>query len=506
MQTGEILLVATVALVLLGGLVSLGMGHRRWSIGTVVAGFLVLLSAATFLYLAARLAQRERLWAQKIADYQLRLATAVDDQVLDTATGRFVPQGGGAAGDGPQSLPRLRTERDRWRRGLDRVETWHGRTWRDASFQPPRDDATPGRIELAAEANAEDTPPIGVGSHVFLFDSIPIEEGGAYVGEFLVQGTSYDQATKRHTLAVVQTNPRDAYDDKVLARPHDSVTVFENLPVDRWLAFYRSRRAGADAALPEPTKEDAGKVQEQLGALIKDFVDLFKQHEEDVPKDEWPEAEARAAEQPGELWAEVEFAKPYSFPPVGEAPPAEGPAAEEGPKRDFEAGDRIEFDLQTAVGLRDADGTVTIERVFRRRPLTDALTLLHGSLAPVGDEAIPVEGTPSLVRRLRDEIAALERSNERLQAAQQAAAANTKDDLEVVRQLELDLTSWRRDSDAAAALVAGFERERDRTARALAAAEAAIVANGRDLAAAMDRLAREIDRAAPPPDRRAAQP
>jgi hypothetical protein len=42
--------------------------------------------------------------------------------------------------------------------------------------------------------------------------------------------------------------------------------------------------------------------------------------------------------------------------------------------------------------------------------------------------------------------------------------------------------------------------------RALQAAEAAIVGNGRELTTAMDRLAREIDLMAPPPERRAARP
>lgn len=494
MQIGHILLLAALTLVILGGLVSLGMGHRRWSIGTVVAGFLVLVAAAAYLYLGARLAVRDRDWRTRIKKYQNDIARVRDDQTPDAA-GRYTPPGGG-----PQSLERLREDRDRWQRGLDRVETWHGRVWRNASFQPPRDEATPGRVELAAEANAEDTPPIGVGSHVFLFDTIPFEDGGSYIGEFLVQAQGFDQATKRHSLTVVQTNPRDEYDQRVLARAHDSVMVFEDLPVDRWLAFYRSRRPAAGAPLPEPAKEDAEKVRGQLGSLVEDFVKSFEQHEEDLPKDEWAAAEAEAAELPGTLWAEVEFTKPHSFGAADEAA-----APEEGPKRDFEPGDRVEFDLQTAIGLRDSDGAVTIERVFKRRQLTDALTLLHGSLAPVGD-GIRADGAPTLMRMLQDEIAALDRSQKRLQAAQAAADANTKDDLDVARQLEQDLASWRRDSAAAADLVTGFERERDRTQSALEAAEKAIVASGRELTAAMERMTREIDRVAPPPDRRAAQP
>ena len=502
MQTGEILLLATVALALLGGLVALGVGHRRWSIGTVVAGFLVLLSAAAFLYLAARLANRDRAWARKIADYETRLAKAELDRVVDPkATGWE---------EGPDSLVRMRARRDRWRRSLDRVDTWRGRVWRDASFQPPKDDASSGRIELAAEQNAENAPPIGVGARVFLFDSLPYEEGGGYVGEFLVSSAGYDQNSKRHVLDVMQTAPRDAYDAKVLARPHDSVTVFEDLPVDRWLAFYRSRAQAetTEGPLPEPEKQDADAVRDllaskpEVGELVEQFVETFRLHEEEVAEDDWQQAEREAAERPGTLWAEVEFTKPHSFARDGEPPDA---AADDGPRRDFEEGDRAEFDLQTAVELRDGPQAVTISRIIRRRPLTDALTLLHGSPA-AGAEGAASGGASTLLRLLKAELAAFDESNRRLQAAQATAVANADDERKVAGELTQDLESWRRDARAAAELAAGLERELERTTRALRAAEAAIVTRGRELTAAVSRLAGEIDRVAPPPERRGALP
>lgn len=507
MQIVDILVLATVALVLLGGLVALGVGHRRWSIGTVVAGFLVLLSAAAFLYLAARVAARDRAWKRKVDDYQSRLAQAEFDRGPD-------PRAAGWQ-EGANSLARLRQRRDRWRRGLERIDTWRGRVWQGASFQPPSDDAATGRIELAAEANTEDSPPIGTGSLVFLFDSQPFQEGGAYIGEFLVESTAYDQATKRHVLTVRQTAPRDDYDRKVLAEPHDSVIVFEDLPVDRWLAFYRSPDVTADdtGVLPEAVKGDADQVREifessaEVKHLVDRFVETFAQHEEDVPKDEWGPAERQAAEQPGTLWAEVTFTKAHSLgaddapPPAAEADGAAPP--EPGPEPDFAPGDRAEFDLQTAVELRDRDDAVTIERVFRRRPLTDPMMLLHGGKAADGDATT---GTPALLRLVRDEITALERSNEQLRRAREAAVANTADERKVAGELEQDLRSWRRDVGAATDLAAALERELARVARALQEAEAAIVGQGRELTAALERLAGEIDRVAPPPERRAARP
>lgn len=513
MQPQETILLAVLFVVLLGGLVSLGIGHRRWSIGTVVAGFLVLLAAVTYLYFAAQLAHRERAWARKVADYQARLAKAEHDRQGD-------PRAEGWE-EGPESLGRLRSKRDRWRRGLDRIDTWRDRHWDKASFQPPKDDASPGRIELAAEGNAEDSPPIGVGAHVFLFDMAPFEEGGVYLGEFLVQATAFDEAGKRHVLTVVQTSPRDAYDTQVLRAPHDSVTVYETLPVDRWLAFYRSReRRIDDAEAIEPDKQDPDKIREvlesspQVGSLVQRFVDTFRQHEKDVPRDEWKSAEvaAEAADKPGTVWAEVEFTKPHSFLAEGAAA-----AADSGPKQDFEPGERMEFDLQTARDLEDDRSVATIRRVFRRRPLTDALTLLHGARSPGGD-GVAVEGTATLLSILRDELAALERSNARLKASIDAAQANTDDEKKVVNELRRDLTGtdaagkvvdanhWRHDVEEAERLAAAFQRELDATDRALREAEAAIVERGRELTALTTRLTLEIDRVAPPPERRAAKP
>lgn len=518
MSYGEIGILALVILVLLGGLVSLGIGHRRWSIGTVVAGFLVLLSGATFVYLAARLAERERAWARKVTDYELKIAKADEDQAPD-AEGVLGPAGGG-----PESLERLRAKRDRWRRGLDRVNTWRDRHWDNASFQPPKDDASTGRLELAADGNAEDSPPIGTGALVFLFDSAKLEDGGVYIGEFLVKGSAYDQATKRHVLTVAPTAPRDAYDRQVLRVPHDSVVVYETLPVDRWLAFYRSReQAGAAANALEPDKQDPGTVQELLEnspaieSLVDGFVETFRQHEEDVPKDEWDAMEAEAAERPGTVWARVAFTKPHSFREDGAAP-----AAEEGPKQDYEPGDATDFDLQTALRLRDELGVATIERVFRRRPLTDALTLLHGSRGdPLKERAEGdrgVEGTATLLKMLQDEIAALERSNTRLQASIDTATTNTQDEARVADELLQDLTGkdaggkqvsvnhWQHDAEEAGRLAAAFKRELDATKAALEASEQAIVDRGRELTEITTRLAREIDRVAPPPERRAARP
>jgi len=116
------------------------------------------------------------------------------------------------------------------------------------------------------------------------------------------------------------------------------VTVYESLPVDRWLAFHRTpvdaARAAADDAdgtstsrwMPRPQKtsgEDSLKsLEEQMGALA--------QHDRQVPEDEWPQLEEKDLSNgkrgkylkrpdgtdeihPGRYWAVVEFTKNVVF-------------------------------------------------------------------------------------------------------------------------------------------------------------------------------------------------
>ncbi|MGI9177671.1 MAG: hypothetical protein ACR2IT_07430, partial [Pirellulales bacterium] len=71
-------LLGLIALVLLGGLIAFGVGHKRWSWGTVAAAFLVLLSAAGYLYVASRMAAYEWSWTKSVRAKQVELARQRD--------------------------------------------------------------------------------------------------------------------------------------------------------------------------------------------------------------------------------------------------------------------------------------------------------------------------------------------------------------------------------------------------------------------------------------------
>jgi hypothetical protein len=500
MAGSEILALALVVILVLGGLVALGIGHKRWSWGTVAAAVLLLLSAAGYIYLASRLAARELAWKATVNRYATDLARVRDG--LRPADGGFVPI------EGEPAIAALEADRDRWRRGLERVDTWRTRTWEGASFQPPEADAGTGRLTLAAEGNAETQPPIGVGARLFLFDSTPLEDGGRYLGEFVVREAAFDAAAKRHVLTVAQTAPRDSYDTEAFKRDYDAVTVFESLPVDRWLAFYRSRKPAEEAAgsLPETEKADdrVEKVlteSEQVAALVRGFVETFKTHDQPVPEEEWdaaaaslrpgPDGAAPAAA-PGTYWAEVEFDAAHAF-----APPP-GAAEDEGlAPREYEPGDRAEFDLATALDLRDTAKKARIVRIVRRRPLTDAATALYGGRVGAAAEGIQADGIAGLVRRLRLELAELERSQERLRQAQATAEAERAKTVDLGEQLAADLESWREDARAAERLTEAFVGRLREIRAAREAAEGRVAALGRELREAVGRLTAEIDRVAP---------
>lgn len=507
----DYLVLALVGLILLGGLVALGLGHARWNWGTVAAGLLVLLTAGGYLYLVTRLAARERAWAKAITRYETDLARA-RDALQPSPDGRLV------AIDGQIPLTALRRERDRWRRAFDRSRDWQGRVWPGASFAPPQEPGGTGTVELPPDGNAAETPPFGVGSVLFLVDDADLDEGGRYLGQFRVTGTEF--RGNRHVLSVVETAARDGYDARVLAGDHPAVTVYEDLPVDRWLAFYRTpggRDAAAEGILPQAVKADVEIVAQTLesgdlpagdgdagqggagrgddrGAvkrLVEAFVETFTQHEEKVPEESWDDAAAKLAAgavAPGTFWAEVEFTAPHEFAEGGDEA-----------KRSYVEGERAEFDLGTALDLRDQLQKAKIVGLVYRRPLVDAVTLLHGDRVPAQADTIAVDGAAALMRALRQEKADLEAVITRLErtlgGVNDTLAATTT----VAGELTADLEKWERDVAAAERLAERFQTAVSRTREEGDAARIAVVNLGRDLVRMNATLAAEIDRVAPPP-------
>lgn len=541
----NIVVAAIIGLVLLAGLLTLAFGHRGWSWGTVAAAILALLAAGGYAYLAARIAERDRTWKQVVRKYESDVLRERDAKSLG-ADGRPQPMPDG------KSLAQLAAEESRWRRALERVDTWRGRAWREASFAPPKD-GEPGTILLAeqeavaapAEAEAAPPPPpaaaegeapadgaapaeaaapaaaepaaaepprprggsavpLAAGAEVSVFDDAPLEEGGRFLGIFRVVAAEFDAAAKRTTLKILPIAPPDEADLRAWSKDYEPVTVYEDLPVDRWMAFYRMPgRAAADAA-GEDLLDPAKSEPEELLARLERLKEEFTRHETEVEGDPAEVAAKLAAEkpQPGRYWAVVEFAADHTLeePVVQRIIELLAPEIDDENmiKKNFSEGESAEFDLQTALDLGE---TVKIVKVLDRRPLSDAFTMLLGGTLPGGAGPLRADGLATLRRRLEADLAALERSKEQLASA----LTNVGGQQTLVEQdreaLQADLRQWKLDVEAAEKTAAAFEARLQRLSGSLAATVDAIGKLGRELTAGVGRLTEEIDRQAPAPAR-----
>jgi len=504
----DVILLVLVGVFLLVGAVTLGIGHKGWSWGTVAAAWLVLLSAAGFLYLAARIAERERVWRSVIVRHQSDI-TRIRDAMVPDGDGSLVPDGK------EQSVEALAVQRARWRRALDGVNTWRDRHWDTAGFQPPRD-GKPGTIAIEVENDLVTTPPINPGAELAVFDTTGIEEGGRFLGIFRVEQSATNKEQMKHSLTVVPAIPPDESDVQLWGKDYESVAVYEDLPIDRWLAFYRSRKDDGDASesrpVPDVLPADAGELLKGLKML-----DEFERQkaaalpEEDWKKlakvwEDWKKADGEEAVSttkeakekalpPGRYWADVEFKEPKTFTPAAGEP------------REFETGQSGTFDLETALELA-AESVAEIKGVFYRRPLSDAFTALRGGdLAGLDTEQKPTtvrtEGLLAIRDALRSGIAAIEGDIARLKSARTAADTQMGSLTKSREQLEQDRADWQQDIDAATRVADAFAGRLKGAEANLTGVTQATVRLGRELTEAVARLTTEIDRRAPAPDRAA---
>jgi hypothetical protein len=295
---------------------------------------------------------------------------------------------------------------------------------------------------------------------------------------------------------VVPALPPTAADTALWQAGREEVTVYEDLPVDRWMAFHRTvpaaEAADGSPAAPEQRKADP---EDMLKHLESELAEV-RQHAEPVAEEEWPklvEGLKNRSILPGTYWATVEFKESHSLPKAGGEP------------TEFEAGQTASFDLETARKLAD-DGAATIVAVERRRPLADAQTALRGSdyqLAGEGADrpTIRIEGVAFIRRMLEADIAATTATTDKMKAAKASADKQLQLQTQEAGDLDDDLTKWRTDAESAERVAARFETRVTDAGTELAAVETAIVELGRELAGASALLVGAIDERAPAPVR-----
>ena len=514
----SIVAIALLSILLLVALVAFGLGQARWSWASVAASFLLVLMLGGYLYLAARLLASEWNWVQSVRSKQLRL----DDLKYSKRAG---PDGEPAE----MSLDTLKRVQDRWQRALDAVDTWRGRRLEQASFSPPAAEGETGELKLpaprreptaadesAAESGAAAAPaaaaassPLDPGMILYLFNDTPFAEGGRYLGSFIVETIESEEDGKQ-TVLVRQTAPRDHYDSQVWEQEYDNVSVFDRLPTDRWAGFSSTpseQREPAEAG--DVGSTPGGKIATRplrptpatIDALVAErFREGMRRHAldaddvpEPIPPAEWAGLRDAIAEErvlPGEYWALARFSDPVdrdSFLGI------------EGSRSDDSL--TVEMDLTTAYELQ-AEAKAEIQKVFYRRRLLDAETIVHGSIMPGGD--ILADGLAGMMRSLNRDIAALEASNQQLETSQQNAHAEQELLSKQAAELSADLTNWARDVAAATQMTESFAAATAAASQQLITTEQQVVELGRALDAEVGRAVEVIDLEAPPPGGRAA--
>lgn len=483
----NIALLAILGIVLLVGLVAFGIGHKGWSWGTVAFAFLAVFAAVGFVYLASRVAERERVWREKVRQLEADVLR-VRDGMQRNAQGELQPIAGEA------SLATLDEQKARWYRALERVNTWRGRSWSRGVFRPPQENQV-GQVIFQIPENAAPNPFLNVGSQLYLFDSESADVGGRYLGVFRVRESVVQD--KELVLSVTPAAAPTDVDKKLWRREYDNVQAFEGLPVDRWLAFSRTRRPGDnedDDAEPEPG-DDAAKASlypvlpglrkaggaeeasaEDLLVDLEEQLDRFEKHETPVPEDEWrPLVEADAVP-PGEYWAAVRFAFAHSLPTEA--------AGKEPGMIQFEKGDAANLPLDTAIKL-EAEGIVELRSVFYRRPLLDMGIAMEGNRVEArteGDEQpleVEVPGGYFIHGRLTSQIGQLRQSLTDLATAKKDA----EDTMVTVRREEValqeDVPRWGKDVAAATEVRDGLEQRLSRITQQLEDAWEAVIQMGR---------------------------
>jgi hypothetical protein len=413
---------AILMVVLLAGMVTVSLGWKKWHPATIVAAWLLLIAAGGFVVLASMRAEREAAWTELVRRYEAGTRRLVD-AVAPGEDGLYKPVGQAELDNlSACSLETLEQSRDAWRRVLEQVDSWRGRSWPNSTFSPP-DAENPGLLAIDMPVD----PTISEGAILYVFDQLPEDDvpvdgtAEGFVGAFRVEKVEGKEVSIR-PLHDNPDNPLLAQDRERWNRPHDLVTVYESLPVDRREFRTRVKRTlvpsadltvaslpidGEDAAAEDPDQAGVGSdgpgipsapdsdpppppdVRWAFVTFDQDYVWKPEDEPEGAPgvafqaNDEFPEFPAREVARllaegvkfryrwqlpPGVYWADVTLAEDWS--PPGEKDPDGSPIT-------HPSGSTIRIPLDAAWAL-EAAGRAKIEDRLRMRPLADGSTILDG--------------------------------------------------------------------------------------------------------------------------------
>ena len=524
----NIVILALLGIVLLFGLIAFGVGHKGWGWGTITFSVLTLLAAAGFVFLGSRIAERERIWREKVRALSADIARTRDGMQTDS-NGILQPI------PGEDSLAVLQEKEQRWLQALNRVNTWRGRMWQGEAFQPPK--ATqPGELTLPLpnsddeNTNVNPNPFINAGSQVYVFDSNSAVSGGRYLGVFNVDSSAIQD--NKLVLSVKPLATPTEVDKKLWNDVYQSVHVFEGLPVDRWLAFYHTQMSNDDSqgdddlltqypGLPslrkandsdDPTDSDNPAAKDLL-ADLEEQLDEFEKHGIEVqePDEGWQKLVEESLLTPGEYWASVTFSLAYLL-EIDTAETFIEPGVDAKSTDDikirttaratqFEKGDRANLLLENAIELQEND-IASIDSVFYRRPLLDLGIAMEGNAVAAkpetDDQAIKVNipGGYTIHGRLTQRIEQLNQSIKDLAIAKDDASNTLIVVTKEREQIDEDLPFWEKDVTESNAVRKNLEQRLNQATQHLDDAWKAVVQAGREYDGAMSLLRANIEKQA----------
>lgn len=473
----NIFILVLILLLFVMGAVGLVLGRKGINKWTLVGAWLVLVSSLGFIYLAGRIAERERVWREKIRNLESQIATVTggplaeknvflgdfpDDASADEKAWReeainLLQQAGGTpaekltkgrvdlavestAGDPPPKAAEWDIQvlsRDEFidqaEESLDAVsktvrlkqrekiaaESWRNRYWTAALFNPPSEMDDGAVIELDVSGSTEQ--PLNAGAELAIF-AFELGEKFGFLGIFGVENVKPVEDKTLQLAIKPLTSPderdRDAWR---LAKNETEFLVFEDLPTDRWAATI---------------KPDDGKPAEEVVSLEEALTAI-----------------AGGQSLPGEFWATVTVENDAALENVTE-------------------GTSLELDLQTAHKLQQ-DKAVDIQRVVRRRLLADPLTALRGTRFEEVD--VPTAGIEGIRGKLAAELNSLSLMTSRIGSAKQATVRENETKQQTLTALGNDKKAWEEDIAFAGQALGRLEERVEKTNADLADARRAVV-------------------------------
>lgn len=331
------------------------------------------------------------------------------------------------------------------------IETWRNRHWTGNLFEPPEivplDDGTglygvteEGTVDFKISGSGDQ--PLNIGAELAIF-APELGPQLAFLGVFEVRQVEKLQDNVLSVSIMPLTKP-DNHDFNAwrLGANENQLLVFEDLPTDRW------------AANIKPRDGDAASEEIPLEQAVADLT--------------------AGKSLPGEYWATVtiENADAFKAAVFGD---------DEQEQMQISEGQDVELDAQTAQALKE-DGVVTVERVVRRRLLTDPLTALRGTRFKTRAEGeIPAAGIEGIRRKLSLEMASLTLMTGRIGTALAATESETIAKKKTGDDLSKDRDAWQEDLAFAKQALATLKARDEQTNAALATARKEIAEKREEL-------------------------